>query len=65
MLSVYASATAVVCSVFTIQHPDGKEQTPPLSPTMQCAQRCQEELETPFEVPSGVLDLDPLLAHSV
>merc|ERR1719353_1533988 len=36
MLSVYASATAVVCSVFTIQHPDGKEQTPPLSPTMQC-----------------------------
>merc|ERR1719262_646670 len=36
MLSVYASATAVVCSVFTIQHPDGKDQTPPLSPTMQC-----------------------------
>merc|ERR1711937_564554 len=28
--------TAVVCSVFTIQHPDGKELTPPLSPTMQC-----------------------------
>merc|ERR1719238_603169 len=25
MLCVYASATAVVCSVFTIQHPDGKE----------------------------------------
>jgi len=25
-----------VCSVFTIQHPDGKELTPPLSPTMQC-----------------------------
>merc|ERR1719218_528700 len=36
MLSVYACATAVVCSVFTIQHPDGKEMTPPLSPTMQC-----------------------------
>jgi len=36
MLCVYASATAVVCSVFTIQHPDGKDQTPPLSPTMQC-----------------------------
>merc|ERR1719420_364967 len=36
MLCVYASATAVVCSVFTIQHPDGKELTPPLSPTMQC-----------------------------
>merc|ERR1719201_436923 len=36
MLSVYSCAVAVVCSVFTIQHPDGKEKTPPLSPTMQC-----------------------------
>merc|ERR1719281_299904 len=36
MLSVYACTTAVVCSVFTVQHPDGKELTPPLSPTMQC-----------------------------
>merc|ERR1719160_1805565 len=27
---------AVVCSVFTIQHPSGNDQTPPLSPTMQC-----------------------------
>ena len=36
MLSVYACTTAVVCSVFTIVHPDGKELTPPLSPTMQC-----------------------------
>merc|ERR1719420_2160993 len=36
MLCVYACTTAVVCSVFTIEHPDGKELTPPLSPTMQC-----------------------------
>merc|ERR1719446_1145077 len=36
MLSVYSASIAVVCSVFTIQHPDGKELTPPLSPTMQC-----------------------------
>merc|ERR1719399_93386 len=36
MLSLYTGAIAVVCSVFTIQHPDGKELTPPLSPTMQC-----------------------------
>merc|ERR1719405_301175 len=36
MLSLYIGAIAVVCSVFTIQHPDGKEKTPPLSPTMQC-----------------------------
>merc|ERR550537_413957 len=36
MVSVYACTTAVVCSVFTIQHPEGKELTPPLSPTMQC-----------------------------
>merc|ERR550514_636207 len=36
MLSIYSCAVAVVCSVFTIQHPDGKDKTPPLSPTMQC-----------------------------
>jgi hypothetical protein len=36
MLFVYGGTIAVVCSVFTIQHPDGKELTPPLSPTMQC-----------------------------
>jgi len=36
MLFVYAGAVAVVCSVFTIQHPDGDHLTPPLSPTMQC-----------------------------
>jgi len=36
MLSLYAGAVAVVCSVFTIQHPEGKQLTPPLSPTMQC-----------------------------
>merc|ERR1719420_2234783 len=36
MLFVYAGATAVVCSVFTISHPKGPEYTPPLSPTMQC-----------------------------
>jgi hypothetical protein len=36
MLTVYSCAIAVVCSVFTIKHPDGKEHTPPLSPTMQC-----------------------------
>jgi len=36
MLSVYGGFTAVVCSVFTIEHPGGKDMTPPLSPTMQC-----------------------------
>merc|ERR1719311_324742 len=36
MLFVYAGATAVVCSVFTIEPPNGPEYTPPLSPTMQC-----------------------------
>jgi len=37
MLAVYGCAIAVVCSVFTITHPtQGKEGTPPLSPTMQC-----------------------------
>merc|ERR1719217_457783 len=36
MLTLYSCTFAVVCSVFTIEHPDGKELTPPLSPTMQC-----------------------------
>jgi len=36
MLSIYAGATAVVCSVFTQEHPDGKEHTPSVSPTMHC-----------------------------
>ena len=31
MLTLYACTMAVVCSVFTIQHPDGDELTPPLS----------------------------------
>jgi len=36
MLSVYAGSIAVVCSAFTIEHPDGAEHTIPISPTMQC-----------------------------
>jgi len=36
MLCVYAGALAVVCAVFTMEHPQGKELTPPVSPTMQC-----------------------------
>jgi len=36
MVCVYTGALAVVCAVFTMQHPDGKEFTPPISPTMQC-----------------------------
>merc|ERR1719313_2287939 len=36
VLGVYSGAVAVVCSVFTIEHPKGPEHTPPLSPTMQC-----------------------------
>jgi hypothetical protein len=36
MVCVYACALAVVCAVFTMEHPGGKELTPPISPTMQC-----------------------------
>jgi len=36
MFCLYTGAVAVVCSVFTIEHPDGAEHTLPLSPTMQC-----------------------------
>merc|ERR1719352_1804758 len=36
MVCIYVAAIAVVCSVFTIEHPQGAELTPPISPTMQC-----------------------------
>merc|ERR1719265_2699996 len=36
MLCVYAGAIAIVCSAYTIEHPQGAHLTPPLSPTMQC-----------------------------
>merc|ERR550514_193640 len=35
-IAFFGCAVAVVCSVFTIEHPKGAEHTPPLSPTMQC-----------------------------
>jgi len=36
MLSIYIGFTAVVVSVFTLEHPDGAQYTPPISPTVQC-----------------------------
>merc|ERR1719160_2382243 len=36
MISIYAGFTAVIYSIFTLEHPDGPEHTPPISPTMQC-----------------------------
>merc|ERR1719428_466610 len=36
MLSVYLGITAVIWSVFVIEHPKGKQYTPPISVTMQC-----------------------------
>merc|ERR1719301_74923 len=36
MFSIYLGISAVIWSVFAIQHPKGKEHTPPISPTMQC-----------------------------
>merc|ERR1719169_92562 len=36
MFSVYLGIAAVVWSVFVIEHPKGKQYTPPISPTMQC-----------------------------
>merc|ERR1719326_2423169 len=36
MFSIYGGFTAVIYSIFTIEHPDGAEKTPPISPTMQC-----------------------------
>jgi len=36
MMCVYVGALAVVCAVFTMEHPDGKDKTIPVSPMMQC-----------------------------
>merc|ERR1719316_979195 len=36
MISVYLGITAVIYSVFDIEHPKGKQYTPPISVTMQC-----------------------------
>jgi len=36
MFCIYVGFSCVIWSVFTIQHPKGKEYTPPVSVTMQC-----------------------------
>merc|ERR1719460_1990553 len=36
MFSVYIGISAVIWSVFVIEHPKGKQYTPPISVTMQC-----------------------------
>merc|ERR1719454_397794 len=35
-ISIYVGFTCVIYSIFTIQHPQGPEYTPPISVTMQC-----------------------------
>jgi len=36
LLAMYGGFTAVMVSVFVIEHPDGPAKTPPISPAMQC-----------------------------
>merc|ERR1719267_388979 len=36
MISIYLGVSAVIWSVFAIEHPKGKQYTPPISVTMQC-----------------------------
>merc|ERR1719321_29435 len=36
MISVYLGITAVIWSIFTLEHPKGHQYTPPISVTMQC-----------------------------
>lgn len=36
LLALYGGFTAVMVSVFVIEHPAGPEKTPPISPAMQC-----------------------------
>merc|ERR1719487_2512896 len=35
-ISIYVGFTCVIYSIFTIQHPQGPQYTPPISVTMQC-----------------------------
>merc|ERR1719408_486122 len=36
MISIYLGVAAIIWSVFAIEHPKGKQYTPPISVTMQC-----------------------------
>merc|ERR1719409_1179101 len=36
LLSIYLGFLAVVVSIFTLEHPNGAQYTPPISPTVQC-----------------------------
>merc|ERR1719359_1622260 len=36
MVSIYLGVAAIIWSVFSIEHPKGKQYTPPISVTMQC-----------------------------
>merc|ERR1719409_2609015 len=36
MICIYVGAACVIYSIFTIQHPQGEQYTPPISVTMQC-----------------------------
>merc|ERR1719324_1405219 len=36
MISIYIGFSCVIWSIFTIEHPNGPEYTPPISVTMQC-----------------------------
>merc|ERR1719156_86623 len=36
MISIYLGVAAITWSIFTIEHPKGKQDTPPVSVTMQC-----------------------------
>jgi len=36
LLALYGGFTAVCVSVYTIEHPKGPKETPPISPAMQC-----------------------------
>merc|ERR1719265_1942969 len=36
MICIYVGFSCVIYSIFTIEHPQGKQYTPPISVTMQC-----------------------------
>merc|ERR1719456_2067095 len=36
MICIYVGFSCIIYSIFTIEHPQGKQYTPPISVTMQC-----------------------------
>ena len=64
MLSIYGGFIAVIYSIFTIEHPDGAEKTPPISPTKQCVINRTVLFFFVYGLPWIFITLEPLKVES-